>query len=81
MHLLERAGQPLYKQHIAVNIYVVAAGLICLLAPWCQRWALRGDASVARERVIAMGVDRVLQAHVRLQLASAALREADPAPT
>jgi len=59
---------------------LVAAGLICLLAPWCLRWALRGDASVARERVIAMGVNRVLQAHVRLQLASAALREADPAP-
>lgn len=52
-----------------------AALLLCLIFPIAAWWSMRGDRPARNEQLAATGVDRLLQAQVRLQMASTALRD------
>lgn len=58
--------------------HVLFAGLLLgLIFPFAAWWSMKGDRSATNEELAASGVDRLLQAQVRLQLASTALRDTD----
>lgn len=52
-------------------------GVVALLALGAIRWAVRGDLDPLHQQALRAAVQRLVQAHVRLQFAATALRDAD----
>jgi len=76
---IAREGLPGLGEFIGHVLF--ASLLVCLTFPLAAWWSMQGDIRRRKEQLASTGIDRLLQAQVRLQIAAAALRDTESGAT